>query len=127
MEKHLLDKLNNHHNVPKRLDIMLIGTNYDVFSADVYYHKTCYNKFTYEYQKKRNVTSFNEIAVLHYFPCQTELKIIKNHETFLFNKLMRDAKEISEKNGLEEPPAEFRHSNRLKEKLLDHFGEKIQF
>ena len=88
MEKHLLDKLNNHHNVPKRLDIMLIGTNYDVFSADVYYHKTCYNKFTYEYQKKRNVTSFNEIAVLHYFPCQTELKIIKNHETFLFNKLM---------------------------------------
>ena len=30
-------------------------------------------------------------------------------------------------HGLEEPLAEFRHSNRLKEKLLDHFGEKIQF
>ena len=40
---------------------------------------------------------------------------------------MRDTKEISEKNGPEEPPAEFRHSNRLKEKHLDHFGEKIQF
>ena len=40
---------------------------------------------------------------------------------------MQDIQEISEEHGLEEPPAELRHSNRLKEKLLDHFGEKIQF
>ena len=49
MKKHLLDELNNHYNAAKRLDIMLIGINYDIFAADMYYHKACYNRFTYEY------------------------------------------------------------------------------
>ena len=52
---------------------------------------------------------------------------MKDHEAFLVNELMHDIQEISKEYGLEEPPAEFRHSNRLKEKRLDHFGEKIQF
>ena len=48
MKKHLLDELNNHYNAAKRLDIiMLIGINYDVFAADVYHHKACYNRFRY--------------------------------------------------------------------------------
>ena len=38
MKKHLLDELNNHDSAVKRLAIMLIGTNYDVFAADMYYH-----------------------------------------------------------------------------------------
>ena len=36
---------------------MLIGTNYDAFAADTYYHRACYNRFTYEYQKKLNTNS----------------------------------------------------------------------
>ena len=52
---------------------------------------------------------------------------MKGHEAFLVNELMHDIQEISKEHGLEEPPAEFRHSSRLKEKRLDHFGEKIQF
>ena len=40
---------------------------------------------------------------------------------------MQDIQEISEEHGLEEPPAKLRHSGRLKEKLLEHFGKKIQF
>ena len=35
-EKRLLDGLSNHYNAAKGLDIMLIGTNYDVFAADMY-------------------------------------------------------------------------------------------
>ena len=38
MKKHLLDELNSHYNAAKRLDVMLIGTKYEVFAADVYYH-----------------------------------------------------------------------------------------
>ena len=125
MKKHLVDELNNQYNAAKRLDIMLIGTNCDV--DDVYYHKACYDRFTYEYQKKPTVTSFNETTILYYFLRQIELKVIKDHEAFLVNELMQDIQEISEEHGLEEPIAEFRYSNRLKEKLLDHFGEKIQF
>ena len=37
MKKHLLDELNSHYNGAKRLDVMLIGTKYEVFAADVYY------------------------------------------------------------------------------------------
>ena len=40
---------------------------------------------------------------------------------------MQYIQEISEEHGLEESPAELRHSNRLKQKLLKHFGEEIQF
>ena len=49
MKKHFWDELNDHYNVAKRLDIvMLIGINYDVlFTANVYYHKACYNIFRY--------------------------------------------------------------------------------
>ena len=127
MKKHLLNDLNNHYNAAKRLDIKLIGTNYDVFAVDVYYHKACYNRFTYEYQKKTTARSFSKTAILHYVLHQTELKVIKKNETFLVNKLMKDIQEISEGHDLEESPAKMRHSNRLKENLLDHFGEKIQF
>ena len=74
MKKQLLDELNNHYNAAKRLDIMLIGTNYDIFAADMYYHKACYNRFTYEYQMKPTVTSFNETAILHYFFRQIEFE-----------------------------------------------------
>ena len=74
MKKHFLDELNNHYNAAKRLDIMLIGTNYDIFAADMYYHKACYNRFTYEYQKKLTVTSFNETAILHCFFRQIEFE-----------------------------------------------------
>ena len=38
MKKHLLDELNSYYNAAKRLDVMLIGTKYEVFAADVYYH-----------------------------------------------------------------------------------------
>ena len=38
---------------------------------------------------------------------------------------MQDIQGISEEHGQEEQPAELRHSNRLKEKLLVHFGKKI--
>ena len=93
----------------------------------MHYHKACYNRFTYEYQKKLTVTSFIETAILHYFLRQIELNVIKDHEVFLVNELMQDIEEISEEHGLEEPLAELRYSERLKEKLLDHFGEKIQF
>ena len=40
---------------------------------------------------------------------------------------MQDIREISEERGLEQTSPEFRHSNRLKKKLLDHFGEKRLF
>ena len=40
---------------------------------------------------------------------------------------MQDIQKISEEYYLEEPPAKLRHSDRLKEKLVDHFVKKIQF
>ena len=80
-----MDQLKNDYNAAKKLNIMLTGTNYDEFASDVYYYKACYKRFTYEYQKKPTVTSLNETAILHYFLCQIELKVVKDHAAFLFN------------------------------------------
>lgn len=93
----------------------------------MYFHSIYYNGFTCEYQKKSNVNSFSETAILHYVPSQIELKVIKDYEAFLVNELMQDIREISEEHGLEEPSAGLRHSSKLKEKPIEHFGKKIQF
>ena len=68
-------------------------------------------------KKNPTVTSFNETVILHFLHSlirQIELKVIKDHEEFLVNKLMQDIQEISEEHGLEKPPAELRRSDRLK-------------
>ena len=96
-----MDELNNNYNAAKRLDIMLIVTNYDVFAADVYYDKACNKRFRYQHPKKTTVTSFNETAILHSFLSQTELKVINDYEEFLVNELMQNIQEISEEHGLE--------------------------
>ena len=49
------------------------------------------------------------------------MKVIKDYEKFLVNELIQDIQEIREER------AELRYIIRLKEKLLDHFGEEIQF
>ena len=104
MKKHLLDELNNHHNAAKRLNIMLIGTNYNVLLMCII---TKFATTDLHMNIKINpLTFFSETAILHYFLRQTELKVIKDHEAFLVNELMQDIQEISEEHGLEEPIAD---------------------
>ena len=77
---------------------------------------------------KRNPLLLLSMKLLFYTTSFVKLNLrMKGHEAFLVNELMQDIQEISKEHRLEEPSAEFRHSNRLKEKRLDHFGEKIQF
>ena len=77
---------------------------------------------------KRNPLLLLSMKLLFYTTSFVKLNLrMKGHEAFLVNKLMHDIQEICKEHGLEEPPAELRHSNRLKEKRLDDFDEKIQF
>ena len=36
----------DYYQASQRLDILLSGTSYDIFSQDVYYHHSCYRRFT---------------------------------------------------------------------------------
>ena len=47
------DVENKYHATAKRLEVILSGASYDVFALDLYYHKICYDNFTYAYDKKQ--------------------------------------------------------------------------
>ena len=49
-ELYLEDKLYPFYKTALRLDLHLKGDSYDIFSADVYYHKTCYLRFAHPYE-----------------------------------------------------------------------------
>ena len=72
MKKHVLDELNNHYNATKRPDIfMLIGINYDVFAADMYYHKVATTDL--DINIKRNPLSLLSVKLLFYTPSFVKL------------------------------------------------------
>lgn len=50
---------NKFHDAAKRLEVILSGASYDVFAANVYYHKT-YDNFTYPYDRKLPFTDAAE-------------------------------------------------------------------
>ena len=73
----------------KRLDITLQGDVVDIFAADVYYHKTCLQDFTYirkEYEDDP-MTQF----VLDYFCNYINLKICQQKNAYLLHELLNDS------------------------------------
>ena len=40
------NRTHDYYQVSQRLDILLSGTSYDIFSQAVYYHHSCYRRFT---------------------------------------------------------------------------------
>ena len=78
-------------------------------------------------------TDSDEAApVLSLFLRNVEIQIIADQDAFLLHELCQDCKEISAEFGLGDsppppPPPALRHSYRVKEILIKHFGEKIRF
>ena len=83
-----LDEPNSlYFTAAKRLDIMMKGTAVDIFAAVVFYHKSCFQSFTY-IRKKDEADPLVEF-VFDYFRNCTELKICKKKmPTFRTNFLM---------------------------------------
>ena len=60
MDLNMKDEKHKYHSAAKWIDVLLCGSSYDVFALDLYYHKTCYDNFTYVYVKKQPTTEDEE-------------------------------------------------------------------
>ena len=62
MQEKMEDVSHTFHEAACRLKILLSGNAYnDVFAVDVYYHKRCYNAFTYTYQSATTDANIKEL------------------------------------------------------------------
>ena len=125
--KKMLDEQDRHYEAAKRIDILLNGASYDVFAADVYYHKKCYASFSYSYDKKETLAynAEQERKVMGYFDEMIRRRVIQDKESFLMTELLKDFAEISSDFGLSEPP--IRQTKYLKTHIEQTFPDEIAF
>jgi hypothetical protein len=84
-----------------RLKVILGGTSYDIFAHDVYYHKLCYQSFTYSYEKKTLAPDAKEkerisAEIMDKFFRLFHRNVIENHDAYLLTELIEDIKEMTE-------------------------------
>ena len=111
-----------------RLQILLSGTSYDIFSVDVYYHHSCYRDFTRLKSVeavKEDLHAQSKIDVLESFMLKLRIKVVRDKYAFLLSELLIDLKTISEEQGLPEPL--FGNTRTLKRKIIERFPEEIDF
>ena len=112
----------------ERLKILLSGTAYDVFAEDVYYHHSCYRKFTRlksvkEIQEDTEAQSRSD--VLESFMFKLRIKVIRDKFAYLLHELLNDVKLLSEEHGLSQPL--FGDTYTLKRKIIERFPNEIDF
>ena len=97
------------------------------FAQDVYYHKLCYQRFTYTYQKRTPDAEGKERknAVMNHFFRLFDRNVIQNHEAYLLIELIEDIQEFSEDYELTEPP--LTRTCMLKNILFQKYGDDIRF
>ena len=91
------DEENKYHAAAKRLEVILSGASYDVFALDLYYHKTCY--VNYEVEKGKLCSD-----AMDSFSRLFQRKVIKDEKAYLLTELIKDIKEMSEDNDIDDPP-----------------------
>ena len=127
---HLNNSISSYHSAALRFEMATSGAAHDVFAADIYYHKSCYNnfiKFTEEVSLSEHeiVKKEKMDAVLYNFLRYLKQKIIMEKNAYLLIDLLQDIQDLSEEAGLDEPIVETTLAlRRLIETNLD---KKISF
>ena len=86
------------------------GSAHDIFTADVLYHKSCYNKFIYillqqkrkrqQQQEEKDQKNKNE-EVIRRFCRLIEQKMLNDKKAFLLIDLLGDISDLSDEEGIE--------------------------
>eukprot|EP00794_Sanderia_malayensis_P008248 gene8248-9129_t len=129
MRAKLLQENDKFYEAAKRLNIILSGAVCDIFAADIYYHKKCYANFVYSYEIKpsEEEKKIIEEEITNHFLRKFKLRAIEAKEAFLITELLKDVGEISEEYGLKEAPITLKHTYQVKAKLIEQFGDRIEF
>ena len=117
------------YDAASRLQILMGGNSHDIFSADIFYHQSCYIKFTI---KKVDDTSPDEETnknkeddILEIFLQRIKSRIVREKSAYLLNELLIDINLISEEQGLEVAP--ITNTRPLKRLIVEKFGENVSF
>ena len=124
---------NKFHDAAQRL-VVVRERSHDLFAADVYYHKQCYNQYVAEHrrlvnhrgsdfqmEKELEIDSKISEAFFNLF----ERKVITEKNAYLLTELLTDINEMSNDAGLTDPT--IKQTSNLKKRLEQHFPGKIAF
>ena len=124
----LQEKESRFFDAAKRLRILLSGSSYDIYAADIYYHQSCYIKFVIkpvQTPTEENLLNKRSEDVLDLFKYKIKTKIIRDKGAYFLHELLKDLKFLSTEEGLESPKIE--HTVALKRFLIREFPNDIAF
>ena len=105
----------------QRLQVAMCGPSHDIFALDVYYHQSCYLKFTYilkASQSKRSNINENEEIVSAEFITYLKVKILKEQNAYLLKELLEDIKSLCGEHNVQSFICETKSLRRFLEKTF---------
>ena len=113
------------YKAAKRVDLLLSGSSHDIYSADIFYHQSCYRNFVRE-QKLKTVDgdSQDETNLMNDFFRFIRLNIIKNENAYLLTQLLSDWKSMCDGRGVS---SVITHSSQIRKRIEEEFPNDINF
>ena len=107
--------------------MVLKERSFDIFAADIFYHKICYNQYVYSHCEAVNDLDISKIKddVSETFFRLFSKKVIKQKEAYLLTELLIDIEEMSHDAGLDKPVIS--QTSNLKRKLEELYNDQIGF
>ena len=107
---HILNESSHFYTAANCFKEVTSGSAHDIFTADVLYHKSCYNKFIYillqqkrkrqQQQEEKDHKNKNE-EVIRRFCRLIEQKMLNDKKAFLLLDLLGDISDLSDEEGVE--------------------------
>eukprot|EP00794_Sanderia_malayensis_P001967 gene1967-2238_t len=126
--RHIADESNRCFQAARRLKLLQCGQSHDLFAIDVYYHQSCYLKFS-KTQKDTNdandrIQKDVQAMVLAEFDITIKVNILGKKCAYLLSCLLKDIIYLSEEHGIEPVIA---HSLTLRKHLEINFPDVVGF
>ena len=117
------------YKASKRIDLLLSGPSHDVFSADIYYHQSCYIKFTTSVQSserkgKTDVDKEKESILMNEFLNIIRVNVLCEENAYLLNELLIDWINLCDERAIE---TTIYYTWQLRKRLETQFIEEIAF
>ena len=100
---YITEKSRGFYKTALRLDLQLKVDAFDVFSADIYYHKSCYLRFAHPYEWPKAEVDQTELLAMETFFREIGIRILEENCAFLLKELLNDLVAICEDLHLSNP------------------------
>ena len=119
------DEQHRFHKAAKRVNLLQSGQSHDVYSAELYYHQSCYRSFVRIPVNKLMAEDFDdEISVLNDFFTSIRLNILRDENAYLLTQLLDDWIHLCSTRGI---VTLITRTNQLRKRMEDKFGDDLGF